>query len=62
MYLESPSCGTSERGEGGDRMTALSEEELALLESIPTSPEVAVRRMYVRMGNHIGTWVTTWKT
>ena len=47
MYLESPSSGTSELGEGGHFMTSLIEEELALLEAIPTSPEVAVRKMCV---------------
>ena len=51
MYLESPSCGTSELDEGGGHaLRALTEGELALLEAIPTSPEVAVRKMCVRVG------------
>lgn len=52
MYLESPSCGPGDLGEGGGCVAALSEEELGLLEAIPTSPEVAVRKMYVRLSSH----------
>lgn len=53
MYLESPSCGASDLGEGEASMAALGEDKLALLEAIPTSPEVEVKRMCVRMDSCI---------